>query len=269
LIQPHSADFQITALSVGQGDATLVSMADDVHYLIDGGGLPGSSIDPGEQMIGPALGRMGIDHLQGVILTHNHPDHSSGLTYILRRFPVENFYLAEDIASLAPELRESLQQQNVTVHHVDEGWTHLQSSALQTFSLFAPSQKSRNINERSIVVFAGQQKEGALLTGDLGKRGLQQLRAAGVPGQISLLKLPHHGSRHSQPEWYLDWIQPTAAFVSSGRGNPYNFPHQQTIEACTAEQTPLFRTDQDGMLALRINNGRWQSQTGGTPNADR
>ena len=131
-----------------------------------------------------------------------------------------------------------------------------------------PSQESRNINERSIVVFAGQQKagqqnEGVLLTGDLGKRGLQQLRAAGIPGRISLLKLPHHGSRHSQPEWYLDWIQPTAAFASSGRGNPYGFPNQQTIEACTAEQTPLFRTDQDGMLTLRINNGRWQSQTGG------
>lgn len=268
LIQPQVADFQITALSVGQGDATLVSLTDDVHYLIDGGGLPRSSIDPGEQLIAPALGRMGIDHLQGVILTHNHPDHSSGLTYILRRFPVEAFYLAEDIAKLAPELQEVLQQQDVTVHHIKEGWTHLKSSALQTFSLFAPSQESRNINERSIVIFAGQQKagqqnEGVLLTGDLGRKGLQQLREAGIPGRISLLKLPHHGSRHSQPEWYLDWIQPTAAFVSSGRGNPYGFPHQQTIEACTAQQIPLFRTDQDGMLTLRINNGRWQSQTGG------
>ena len=262
VVQPQVVDFQITALSVGQGDATLVSMADDVHYLIDGGGLRGSSIDTGEQLIAPALGRMGIDRLQGVILTHNHPDHSSGLTYILQRFPVEDFYLAEDIANLAPELRDILQQQDVTVHQVDEGWAHLQSSAQQTFSLFSPSQESRNINERSIVVFAGQQKEGVLLTGDLGKRGLQQLREAGVPGQISLLKLPHHGSRHSQPEWYLDWIQPTAAFVSSGRGNPYGFPHRQTIEACTAQQIPLFRTDHDGMLTLRINNGKWQTKTG-------
>jgi competence protein ComEC len=259
LIQPRAADFQITALSVGQGDATLVSLANDVHYLIDGGGLPGSSIDPGEQLIAPALGRMGIDHLQGVILTHNHPDHSSGLTYILRRFPVEAFYLAEDIVNLAPELQEVLQQQDVTVHHIDEGWTTLQKSEKQTFSLFVPSQKSRDTNERSIAVFARQEQEGVLLTADLGKSGLQQLREAEVPGRVTLLKLPHHGSRHSQPGWYLDWIQPTAAFVSSGRGNPYGFPHQQTIETCTAQQIPLFRTDQGGTLTFRIDNGKWQA----------
>lgn len=261
LIQPQVADFQVTALSVGQGDATLISLADDVHYLIDGGGLPRSSIDPGEQLIAPALGRMGIDRLQGVILTHNHPDHSSGLVYILRRFPVEAFYLAEDIARLAPELQEALQQREVTVHSIAEGWTQLQKGT-QMFSLFAPAQSAQDTNERSIVVFAGQQTEGVLLTADLGKSGLQQLREAGVPGRVSLLKLPHHGSRHSQPEWYLGWIQPTAAFVSSGRGNPYGFPHQQTIEACTAQQIPLFRTDQSGMLTLRIDNGKWQAQTG-------
>ncbi|RLB66540.1 MAG: DNA internalization-related competence protein ComEC/Rec2 [Deltaproteobacteria bacterium] len=262
LTQPQVADFQVTALSVGQGDATLISLADDIHYLIDGGGLVGSSIDPGEQLIAPALGRMGIDRLQGVILTHNHPDHSSGLAYILRRFPVESFYLAEDLARLAPELQEVLHQRGVPVRHVDEGWTHLKRERQQTFSLFVPEQNARDINERSIAVFAGQQTEGVLLTADLGKSGLQQLRKAGVPGRISLLKLPHHGSRHSQPEWYLDWIQPEAAFVSSGRGNPYGFPHQQTIEACTAQQIPLFRTDQDGMLTLRISNGLWQAQRG-------
>jgi competence protein ComEC len=269
LTQPQVADFQVTALSVGQGDATLVSLAEDIHYLVDGGGLPGSSIDPGEQLIAPALGRMGINHLQGVVLTHNHPDHSSGLIYILRHFPVENFYFAGELATLAPELLEVLQQQNVTIHRIDEGWTHLhegwhrpQKSTKQMFSLFAPRQNSRDINERSIAVFAGDQQDGVLLTADLGKSGLQQLIAAELPGRASLLKMPHHGSRHAQPKLYLDWVQPSAAFVSAGRGNSYGFPHQQTIEACTVQQIPLFRTDQEGMLTFHINNGQWQRQRG-------
>jgi len=76
LVQPHIAEFQVVALSVGQGDATLVTLSGGKHYLVDGGGLPGSSIGPGEQLVAPALGRMGIDHLQGLILSHNHPDHS-------------------------------------------------------------------------------------------------------------------------------------------------------------------------------------------------
>jgi len=260
LTQPQTGIFKITALSVGQGDATLVTLTDDTHYLVDGGGLPGSSIDPGEQLIGPALGRMGIDHLQGVILTHNHPDHSSGLIYILRRFPIETFYFAGDVAKLAPDLLEVLQQQNVAIHRLDAGWTHIHKSANQTLSLFAPMQNSRDINERSIAVFACNQGNGALLTADLGQKGLQQLAAAGIPGRVSLLKLPHHGSRHARPKQYLERLQPEAAFVSSGRGNTYNFPHQQAIEACNRQQIPLFRTDQDGMLIFRIDDGRWQAQ---------
>ncbi|MDH3454268.1 MAG: hypothetical protein OEL80_03900, partial [Desulfuromonadales bacterium] len=111
-------------------------------------------------------------------------------------------------------------------------------------------------------VFAGQRAEGFLLTADLGKSGLQQLTAAGLPGRASLLKLPHHGSRHAQPDAYLDWAKPSAVFVSSGQGNPYGFPHQQAIEACEARQVPLFRTDLNGMLTFRLDNGRWLLQAG-------
>lgn len=262
LTQPHVADFQVTVFSVGQGDATMISLADNAHYLIDGGGLPGSSIDPGERLVAPALGRMGIDHLQGVILSHNHPDHSSGLTYILRRFPVDHFYFAGEFASLPPELREVLQQREIAVHRLKEGWFHLQKNSDQSISLFVPSQNTQDVNERSIAVFAGSQSEGVLLTADLGRKGLRQLFNATLPGRASLLKLPHHGSRNNQPELCLDRTLPTAAFVSSGRGNPYGFPHQQVIEACSARQIPLFRTDLEGMLTFHYENGSWQSRTG-------
>ena len=177
----------------------------------------------------------------------------------LAPFIVDDFYFAGDFAKLAPDLQEVLQR-NVTIHHVDEGWTHLQKNSRQQFSLFAPRQNSRDINERSIAVFAGDRQDGVLLTADLGKSGLQQLIGAGLPGRASLLKLPHHGSRHACPELYLDWAKPSAAFVSSGRGNSYGFPHQQTIEACTAQQIPLFRTDQEGLLTFRIDKGMWQAQ---------
>lgn len=262
LVKPQIGEFQVIALSVGQGDATLVTLSGGKHYLIDGGGLPGSSIDPGKQLVGPALGRMGIDSLQGVILSHKHPDHSSGLAFILRRFPVKNFYLAEEIVALPPELQEALQETEVNIHRINQGWTRLQIGQSQTLNLFAPAQNSADINERSIAVFAEQQGHGVLLTADLGKSGLWQLLEAGVPGTTTLLKLPHHGSRHAHPELYLDRFKPSIAFVSSGHGNPYGFPHPQTIEACSEQQVRLFRTDLEGMLTFRFQDGRWQAQVG-------
>jgi competence protein ComEC len=214
MTQQQTAEVQVTAISVGQGDATLVSLG-DFHYLVDGGGLPGSSIDPGERLVGPALGRMGIRQLEGVILTHNHPDHASGLAYIVKRFPVTKFYLAAEISDLTAELQQALQDKEVPVEHIDKGWTHISTDKGARFSLFAPSQKSRDKNERSVAVFAGNRNQGALLTADLFGAGLSELVDAGLPGQVTLLKMSHHGSRHADPVRYLEWLQPKAVFLSA------------------------------------------------------
>lgn len=261
LSQPQKPDFQITAISVGQGDATLVSLANNTHYLVDGGGLPGSSIDPGEQLVGPALGRTGVNKLKGIVLTHNHPDHSAGLSYIVRRFPVAKFYHAGEKKELPPELQQALREKNVPIERIHKGWTNLERKSPVIFSLFAPSQTSQDKNERSIAIFAGTRKQGALLTADLSGKGLTQLIEAGLPGRATMLKLSHHGSRHADPVRYLEWLDPAIAFISSGRGNPYGFPHQQTLEACNRQQVELFRTDLQGMLRFQFKENSWQAYT--------
>ncbi len=264
LTQPRTTDFQVTVFSVGQGDATLISFPNDQHFLIDGGGLPGSTIDPGEQLTGPALGRMGVKSLKGVILTHNHPDHSSGLVYILNRFPVEKFYCAESETRIFSDLQKILHEKDVAFQQLDEGWTYLKPQNPNnsfTLSLFTPSQKSPDKNERSVVVYAGKLTQGVLLTADLVGQGLEQLLKTSTPGPVTLLKLPHHGSRHAEPERYLEWSQPSSAFVSAGRNNPYGFPHQQVLDAFTKKRIPLFRTDQDGMLTFHIKNDHWQEKS--------
>lgn len=258
--RPQFADLQVTAISVGQGDATLVTLA-GAHYLIDGGGLPGSSIDPGEQLVGPALGRMGVKRLAGVVLTHNHPDHTSGLTYIVQRFPIGKFYLAAELEELDADLQQALHDKQIPIEPIDEGWTHLSSESDLAFSLFAPSQQPRDINERSLAVFARGQDQGVLLTGDLFGTGLSQLIDAGLPGRVTLLKMSHHGSRHAEPRAYLRWLEPRLAFVSAGLRNPYGFPHQQTLDACDRQKVKVFRTDTQGMLQFRLVNNLWQDST--------
>lgn len=262
LTQPSGSGLKVTAISVGQGDATLLSLGRDIHYLVDGGGLPGSSIDTGERLVAPALGRLGIEQLEGVILTHNHPDHSSGLAYLLNRFPTKGFYTPLAVTELHAGLQDALRRHDTPVHLIEEGWTDRLHDSGFSLHLFAPSQVAQDINERSVAVFAKQDDDGVLLTADLGKTGLQQMLASKRPDHASLLKLPHHGSRHAQPEFYLEALQPELAFVSSGLNNVYGFPHQQTLAACNKEQLPLYRTDQRGMLTFQLSKEGWQISTG-------
>jgi competence protein ComEC len=196
-------------------------------------------------LVGPALGLMAVWQWAGVVLTHNHPDHTSRQTYIIRRFPDAKFYLVAEVEDLAPELQQALYDKNVQIERLSKGWTHVVSGKNTRFSLFAPSQSSRDKNERSVAVFAGRRGQVALLTADLFGTGLSQLVEAGLPGRVTLLKMSHHGSRHAEPLRYLEWLKPTAVFVSAGRGNPYGFPHQQTLEACNKQQVNIFRTDKE------------------------
>jgi competence protein ComEC len=80
-------------------------------------------------------------------------------------------------------------------------------------------------------------------------------------GQVNLLKMSHHGSRHAETLCYLEWLKPTAVFVSAGRGNPYGFTHEQTLDACDRQRVDVFKTDTQGMLQFRIVNDRWHDTT--------
>ena len=70
-----------------------------------------------------------------------------------------------------------------------------------------------------------------------------------------------NGSRHAEPLRYLEGLKPTAVFVSAERGNPYGFPHQQTLEACDRQRDDVFSTNTQWMLQFSIVNDRWHGTT--------
>jgi competence protein ComEC len=261
LLPPFGAPrLQVTALSVGQGDATLLSVDGRRHYLIDGGGLTGSSIDIGERLVAPALGRLGATHLSGVILTHDHPDHSAGLPYVLEHCRVDGFWSALPLEQLDPQLAEVLIRRHIPVHVLTEGWWPLPAGTAAAVAMYVPPQHAPDPNDRSIVVHAVAGSAGVLLTGDLAAAGFDHLVASGLPEPVTLLKLPHHGSRGSRQERFLDSFRPDLTFVSAGRDNLYRLPHPTTVSACRARGLPLYRTDLQGTLTFTSAGDRWQAQ---------
>jgi competence protein ComEC len=151
-------------------------------------------------------------------------------------------------------------RRGIPVHTLPEGWSMLQTETGEALNLFVPAQDADDPNDRSIVVHAAVGGDGVLLPGDLAVRGFEQLRDTGLPEPTTLLKLPHHGSKGSRPERFLDRLKPELAFISVGRDNPYRLPHPSSVAACRERQIPLYRTDQQGTLTFTSDGSSWQVQ---------
>lgn len=253
--QRPPAALQLTTLSVGQGEALLLQRGHE-NYLIDGGGLYSPTFDVGQRLLAPALGKLGVRHLNAVILTHDHPDHRKGLLHILRHFAVDEFWSAEPLSQLHWSLRTLLADRRIPLRRFEPGWTHLQAAPTALSIYVAPEVSEPN--DRSLVIYAGHNQNGLLLTGDLEQAGVTHLLSQPLPGPVQVLKLPHHGSRHSHPERLLATLTPQWAIASAGYGNRYRFPHTQVQQQLTTYDVQLLRTDRDGSFQFRSNGQEWQ-----------
>lgn len=251
------AEFALTMFSVGQGESLLLTNDRQQAVLVDGGGLYSDRFDVGERLLAPALGELGVRRLAAVILTHDHPDHRKGLIFILRQFPVDEFWSGVEFAELHPQLQEVLLEKSIPVRRAAIGWSGLESWKRGSMQLFRRSERA-NKNDSSLVLYLRTASGGLLLTGDLEKEGVDKLLNSGLPGPVSLLKLPHHGSRHSGTEQLIDVLQPQVCLVSSGYRNRYGLPAQQLVSYLRKSDVPLYRTDIMGTIRVCSVAGDWR-----------
>lgn len=208
----------------------------------------------------PALGRLGVRSLEAVVLTHNHPDHSQGLAEVLEHFPVKAFWSALPLKKLPEELRAPLVRHAIPLRTFAAGWTGIDAGPSGELAVYVPPQQAPKANDRSLVVYARRRQDGVLLTGDLERRGVDALLADAPDGPVTLLKLPHHGSRHSEPWRLVERFRPQRVFASSGHHNAYGLPHWEVIDYLSTQDLTLHDTGQDGTLRFHSEGRGWSLQ---------
>jgi len=245
----------LVMLDVGQGEAVLLRDG-EAAVLVDGGG----GLAPGvaAREVAPALRRLGVDRLTGVILTHPDLDHCAGLLEISLLMPIESLWATPGWK--APCYRRLILRPGIRYRPTWAGdsWT----VGRWSFEVMHPSPGERlGGNERSMVVRAEFENLSVLLTGDLGEPGERRLLATRASGlRSTILKLGHHGSRGSTHEAFLRRVRPRMALVSSGLENVYGHPAPEVLRRLSADAVSLWRTDLGGQIVVtRGPLGEWSA----------
>ena len=76
-----------------------------------------------------------------------------------------------------------------------------------------------------------------------------------------ILLAPHHGSRTSSSKVFLEMVNADLCIISSGRGNYFRFPHNETIQRLEESGCSIMRIDQSGAITLSFSNDGFNVET--------
>ncbi|MEE8574593.1 MAG: DNA internalization-related competence protein ComEC/Rec2 [Thermodesulfobacteriota bacterium] len=245
-------ELKITILSVGQGEAAFARLPNGETMLIDGGGSMGSSFDIGERVISPFLRSRGIRTIDYMVLSHAQRDHMGGLEFIASNFNIGELWWpgVGSLASLSNVLNEK--GIKTTVAGAESKVRKIGDVTIHFYNPHPDSIKKLGINDNSLVIKLSYNKRSILFTGDIGgKAEAQIIKRAGHEIKADVLKAPHHGSRYSSSNSFLNKVSPTIVVVSAGHANRFGFPSSEATRRYKKIGAKVLRTDLDGALTIR------------------
>ena len=249
-LRPTERMLRVTFLDVGQGDAALIELPEGPRLLVDGGPGGARRFDVGERVLAPFLWNRPLVHLDAVALSHWDVDHSGGLTAVLTRFSVGEFWESgRPPPAGAPETVAALVHSRAPRRVLAAGQRLWLGRALITVLGPAPG-PPQAANDQSLVLRLDWRGVSVLLPGDLGARGEALLLERAGPLRVSALKVAHHGSRSSSGAPFLEAARPLVAVVSVGARNPFRHPSAETLGRLEAARARVYRTDRDGAVIL-------------------
>jgi competence protein ComEC len=99
-----------------------------------------------------------------------------------------------------------------------------------------------------------------LLCGDIEaeveKQLVAEFQALSSEKDFQIIKIPHHGSKTSSTQEFIQAIDPETAVISVGANNSFNHPSDEVMDRLDEGAITALRTDQKGAVEI-ISNGEY------------
>jgi competence protein ComEC len=236
---PHMEEGRadVWVLDVGQGLAVLVRTRE--HALLYDAGPRFGDFDTGERIVLPSLRALNLRQLDLMLLSHADNDHAGGAAAIKAGMPVSRVISGEP-QRLADELGADSCESGLVWQ-----WNEVDFRLWQWES-------AGSGNQLSCVLQVEAAGERLLLTGDIDVQAERALIQSDFPLASQWLLAPHHGSRTSSSQSFIDAVGAQNVLITRSRHNAFGHPHPQVLARYRAAGVEVHDTARDGALHLRL-----------------
>ena len=255
LVNMEDGDYVVTVIDVGQGLSVLVETSQH-RLLYDTGPLFGPERAVADLTVVPLLRQRGISRLDAVVISHSDNDHSGGWSTIVREFSVPRLLLGEMMET------RNRQGEDVSLEKIPAAetcrtgmrwrWDNVEFAMLHPTPSAAETFRGNN---RSCVLQISSGNTRVLLTGDIERNAENLLLDNSALQSATLLVAPHHGSRSSSTDAFVERVQPRYAVFSTGYLNRFKHPSPEVVQRYRQAGAELFNTAQQGAITFRFKQG--------------
>lgn len=239
----------LTVFDVGQGLAVAAQTRNHALLYDTGPDFSGEA-DSGNRILVPALRGMGVDHLDSLILSHDDIDHTGGTDSVLEAMPV-----GQIISTLQADHPLLVRSSNLIPCTDGLAWNWDGVS----FEMLHPAPDAYNENarlhdnEQSCVLRIRTGEQQVLLGGDMEKQTEQRMLEQ-HPDKLktTLLVVPHHGSKTSSGEAFVNATRPEYAIFTVGYRNRFGHPRPEIWQRYADIGAKLLRTDETGAILVNV-----------------
>jgi competence protein ComEC len=236
--RPAQGQFEMLAIDIGQGNAVLIQTANH-SLLFDAGPRFSKESDAGHRTIVPLLRALGTK-LDVLMLSHRDSDHTGGAKAVLAMQPQARVMTS----ALAPKDRMDIglsETQPLEPCHSGQSWLwdgvrfevlHPNKAKLDSASAASiAGDKKTQPNSLSCVLKITNadptNPKSALLAADIEEPEERSL--LGIQLDSTVLLVPHHGSKTSSSEAFIDAVNPQIAIVQAGYRNRFAHPRPDVM----------------------------------------
>ncbi|MBR2442469.1 MAG: MBL fold metallo-hydrolase [Clostridia bacterium] len=260
-------------LDVGQGDCTLIELPDGKIMLIDGGN--------GQREVTANILRyinaLKIDKIDYLVVTHTDSDHCGGLEEIVKQKEIVTAYLPPIYPEKTHEVYHSFFKELCKQEYAWEyasRMIHLNgvgeypyvlsflSPYLRTEKEMKKDEYPSQTNEFSSIVWLDYKGVSTIFMGDapvemeeklIRDDGMKMFDRHGVElRSTEIIKVSHHGSKDATSMQLLNYMHAKSAIVSSGKGNLYGHPNEETLARLRLANVDVHRTDEVGTIIVTV-----------------